>query len=83
MANTVGYFLGSILPGKNFKFDPAKADTNYLLLGLMIETLNGDTLPAIFRRRVFDPAGMSPKDTYCDLTHLVCRPMLLLDRPMF
>ena len=60
-----------------------KADTNYLLLGLMIETLNGDTLPAIFRRRVFDPAGMSPKDTYCDLTHLVCRPMLLLHRPMF
>ena len=48
-----------------------------------IETVNGDTLPAIFRKRVFDPAGMSPKDTYCDLTHLVCRPMFLLDRNMF
>jgi len=42
------------------------ADTNYLLLGVMIETLNGDTLPTIFRKRVFDPAGMSPKDTYCE-----------------
>ena len=48
-----------------------------------IETVNGDTLPAIFQKRVFDPAGMSPKDTYCDLTHLVCRPMFLLDRNMF
>lgn len=42
------------------------ADTNYLLLGLMVEELDQETLPKIFRRRVFDPAGMSRKDTYCE-----------------
>lgn len=42
------------------------ADTNYLLLGLMVEELDQETLPNIFRRRVFDPAGMSRKDTYCE-----------------
>lgn len=42
------------------------ADTNYLLLGLMVEELDQETLPKIFRGRVFDPAGMSRKDTYCE-----------------
>jgi len=44
----------------------AYADTNYLLLGLMVEELDQQTLPHIFRRRVFDPAGMSRKETYCE-----------------
>lgn len=44
----------------------AYADTNYLLLGLMVEALDRQTLPVIFRRRVFDPAGMSQKETYCE-----------------
>ena len=43
----------------------AYADTNYLLLGLVLETLTNHSLPAVFRSRVFDPAGMSLEGTYC------------------
>ena len=43
----------------------AYADTNYLLLGLVLETLTESSLPALFRTRVFDPAGMSREGTYC------------------
>ncbi|CAE7225735.1 unnamed protein product [Symbiodinium necroappetens] len=41
------------------------ADTNYLLLGLVLEALTTSKLPEIFRARVFDPAGMSRTGTYC------------------
>ncbi|CAJ1353352.1 unnamed protein product [Effrenium voratum] len=41
------------------------ADTNYLLLGLMVEHLTSKPLPAAFRDRVFTPAGMSRQGTYC------------------
>jgi len=41
------------------------ADTNYLLLGLLIETITQQPLAKAFRDRVFDPAGMSATGTYC------------------
>ena len=50
----------------------AYADTNYLLLGLVLETVTQSHLPAIFRSRVFDPAGMSTEGTYCN--YLETRP---------
>ena len=43
-----------------------KADTNYLLLGLVVEALTSSPLPAAFRERVFTPAGMSRQGTYCE-----------------
>ncbi|CAJ1353353.1 unnamed protein product [Effrenium voratum] len=42
------------------------ADTNYLLLGLVVEALTSSPLPAAFRERVFTPAGMSRQGTYCE-----------------
>ncbi len=45
-------------PGKGFHY----ADTNYILLGLVIEKTTGDSLDHQLRTRIFDPLGMV--DTY-------------------
>lgn len=42
-------------PGERFTY----SNTNYVLLGLIIERVTGDTLPAELTRRIFKPLGMS------------------------
>ncbi|AQZ62441.1 hypothetical protein BKM31_14100 [[Actinomadura] parvosata subsp. kistnae] len=49
-------------PGEKFSY----SNTNYLLLGLIIERNTGHTLAAEFERRVFDPVGMD--DSYLPTT---------------
>lgn len=44
----------SFAPGEDFKY----TDTNYLILGLLIEKVTGNSLHAELRRRIFDPLGM-------------------------
>lgn len=44
----------SFPPGEDFKY----TDTNYLVLGLLIEKVTGNSLHAELRRRIFDPLGM-------------------------
>lgn len=41
-------------PGEDFKY----TDTNYLILGLLIEKVTGNSLHAELRRRIFDPLKM-------------------------
>ena len=41
-------------PGEDFKY----TDTNYLVLGLLIEKVTGNSLHAELRRRIFDPLNM-------------------------
>jgi len=41
------------------------ADTNYLLLGLLVEALAGGPLACVFRSRVFDVAGISAMGAWC------------------
>ncbi len=42
-------------PGTDFHY----ANTNYILLGLVAERVTGQSLPDLFRRRIFRPVGMS------------------------
>ncbi|CAE8614369.1 unnamed protein product, partial [Polarella glacialis] len=46
------------------------ADTNYLILGLVIEAVTCSPLATAFRLRVFEPAGMSASGTYCSFLEL-------------
>nr|WP_277350109.1 serine hydrolase domain-containing protein [Nonomuraea sp. FMUSA5-5] len=49
-------------PGERYSY----SNTNYMLLGLIIERYTGHTLAAEFERRVFDPVGMD--DSYLPTT---------------
>ncbi len=51
---------GLFAPGQGFHY----SDTGYILLGLVIEKLTGDTLHAAYRKRLFDPLGL--KHTYLE-----------------
>ncbi len=60
MAGLLNFYLGGMnetalwKPGKAFHY----ADTNYILLGLVIEKLTGNSLHQELRTRIFDPLGM-------------------------
>jgi D-alanyl-D-alanine carboxypeptidase len=41
-------------PGKNY----APSNSNFILLGVMIEAVEGDHIEAVFNRRIFEPAEM-------------------------
>ncbi|MFF7183105.1 serine hydrolase [Streptomyces sp. NPDC008121] len=41
-------------PGKIYSY----SNTNYLLLGMIAEKLTGQSLPALFQQRLFEPLGM-------------------------
>ncbi len=64
MAGLLNFYLAGMnehalwMPGKGFHY----SDTNYLLLGLVIERKTGRSLAEALRERIFDPAGM--RDTY-------------------
>jgi D-alanyl-D-alanine carboxypeptidase len=64
MAGLLNFYLAGMnehalwMPGKGFHY----SDTNYVLLGLVIERKTGRSLAEALRERVFDPAGM--RDTY-------------------
>ncbi|MFD4295510.1 serine hydrolase domain-containing protein [Rhodococcus sp. NPDC058532] len=42
-------------PGQGYHY----SNTNYVLLGLIAEQLDGRSLPEIYRDRIFDPAGLT------------------------
>lgn len=42
-------------PGADYYY----SNTNYILLGVIIEQLTGDSAPAEFQRRIFDPLGLT------------------------
>jgi D-alanyl-D-alanine carboxypeptidase len=48
------------LPGTTYHY----ADTNYLLLGLIVESIERKPLPQVYRDRLFSPLGM--KDAYLE-----------------
>ncbi len=60
MSGLLNYYLSGAnqtslwQPGKDFHY----SDTNYLLLGLVIEKLTGKSLHEAFRQRIFDPLKM-------------------------
>ncbi len=60
MAGLLNFYLGGMNetamfpPGGGFAY----TDTNYLVLGLLIEKITGNSLHAELRRRIFDPLGM-------------------------
>lgn len=64
------YDLTDVLPvvrGMKAQFVPNDkrsyySDTNYILLGTVIETVTGKDLPSLFKTRIFEPLGMC--DTY-------------------
>jgi D-alanyl-D-alanine carboxypeptidase len=56
----VGHMEQWATPGRAFSY----CDTNYVILGLMIEHVTGHTLAAEYRRRVFTPLGM--RSTYLE-----------------
>ena len=64
MAGLLNFYLSGMnehalwQPGKGFHY----ADTNYILLGLVIEKATGSSLDAELRSRIFVPLGM--RDTY-------------------
>jgi D-alanyl-D-alanine carboxypeptidase len=51
---------GVAVPGKVFHY----ADTNYALLGKLIEKYDGSSLAQVYRKRIFNPLGMH--DTYLE-----------------
>jgi D-alanyl-D-alanine carboxypeptidase len=51
---------GLFVPGQGYHY----SDTGYIILGLVIEKLTGDTLHAAYRKRLFDPLGL--KHTYLE-----------------
>jgi D-alanyl-D-alanine carboxypeptidase len=64
MAGLLNFYLAGMNehalwePGEGFHY----ADTNYILLGIVIESLTGNSLHHELRARIFDPLGMD--DTY-------------------
>jgi D-alanyl-D-alanine carboxypeptidase len=42
-------------PGSQFEY----SNTNYILLGLIIEKLTGITVPEVFQHRIFEPLGLA------------------------
>lgn len=61
MSGLLNYYLSGAnqtslwKPGSDFHY----SDTNYLLLGLVIENLTGKSLHEAFRQRIFDPLKMN------------------------
>lgn len=51
---------GLFAPGQGYHY----SDTGYIILGLVIEKLTGDTLHEAYRKRLFDPLGL--KRTYLE-----------------
>ena len=66
MAGLLNFYLGGMnetalwKPGTAFHY----SDTNYIILGLLIEKLTGHSLHQELRTRIFDPLGM--EHTYLD-----------------
>jgi len=64
MAGLLNFYLGGMnrtalwRPGEDYHY----SDTNYIILGLLIEELTGHSLHHELRSRIFDPLGMD--DTY-------------------
>lgn len=51
---------GLFVPGQGYHY----SDTGYIILGLVIEKLTGETLHEAYRKRLFDPLGL--KHTYLE-----------------
>lgn len=45
-------------PGERFAY----ANTNYVVLGRILETVTGEALPALFESRIFEPLGMDASE---------------------
>jgi D-alanyl-D-alanine carboxypeptidase len=57
---TIAHQSPFFAPGQGYHY----ADTNYVLLGLLIETATGQPLHDVYRKTLFDPLGMV--DTYLE-----------------
>jgi D-alanyl-D-alanine carboxypeptidase len=60
LSHNGGATNGLFAPGQGYHY----SDTGYIILGLVIEKLTGDTLHAAYRKRLFDPLGL--KHTYLE-----------------
>lgn len=64
--DAVRRYEAEFLPGQKGKV--AYSDTNYQLMGMILERVTGQTLPALFADRVFAPLGLEQTYIYADPT---------------
>lgn len=69
MAGLINFYLAGMNeyglwpPGEGFHY----SDTNYIILGLLVEQITGDTLHNQIGRRIFEPLGMDDTFYHTDL----------------